>query len=104
MADIHPKLQPNPTRLEDVVLPEPEVPNRLTDDPAYAPALLPSETDAVHRYQREMAPAETPARGFDKRLRPFGTLIVALWIGSLATVAIVRRKHMDRNAGAARDA
>jgi hypothetical protein len=91
MADVHPKLQPNPTRLEDAVLPEPHVPNRLVDDPAYAPALLPSETDAVHRYQGQMAPPKTPARGFDKRLRPFGTLIVALWIGSLTAVAIVRQ-------------
>ena len=91
MPDTDPKLQPNPTRLPDAVLPQPEVPDRLTNDPEFAPALLASEEDSVRSYAKRVAPPKLPAGRLDARLRPLASIAVAVWIGALATAAILRK-------------
>jgi hypothetical protein len=67
---------------------------RLTDDPEFAPAALASEKAAVRRYVgRGSAEIASPARlgEFDRRLRPWGSAIIAVWIGALLGAAMIRR-------------
>lgn len=96
-----PKTEPNPTRAPDAVLPDPKIADLLTDDPEFAPALLPSEEAVVRDYMREKSGTQSAAKSFarrlDPRLWPVGSLILALWIGSLTAVATLRRIRRNRS-------
>jgi len=84
--------RPNPTRLSDAILKEQqESVDRLTDDPEFAPALLPSEAAAVQDYADETAPLRRYRPGhIERRLRPVGLTVIWIWVGSLAAAAAIR--------------
>jgi hypothetical protein len=96
MPDLNPKIEPNPTRLPDAVLPEPSKPDRLADNPEFAPGFVPSEKAAVQAYTRQELKTETTPKAppvVDKRLRTYGTLILAGWFGALFIAAVIRMRH-----------
>ncbi len=99
MSETNPKTQVNPTRLQEAVFPRPENPVRLTGDPDFAPELLPSEAETVREYVREKKPPKPQVPLFDKRLRPWGSLIVAIWVGALTAVVVIRRRRQRKTRG-----
>lgn len=96
--------------MEKAVLPQPKMPDRLTDDPEFAPPALPSEVAAVRNYVKETGPAPAlvrPSSGsqspavspnFTSRERLIGTAAIVTWIAGLTTAAIIRQVRRNRSA------
>ena len=86
------KTEINPTRLENTEIPEPKMPVRMPDDPAFAAANLTSEEGAVREYMgKKKAPQPDLApEPIDKRLSLWGYAALAMWFGALTGVAVYR--------------
>jgi hypothetical protein len=96
VPDTDPKFVPNPTRLKKPLsaIPEPAV--YPGADPDYAPDKLGSEEDAIREYAREAVPSKAGGQTFDTPLRPWGSLLLILWLGGLATVAALRQFRRNK--------
>lgn len=88
--------EPNPTRAPIEVGTPAQSSSRLERDRDWTLAAIPSEAAAVRKVMHASHPESKAATGYDPRLRPLGALLVALWLGGVSTVALIRQKRRSR--------